>query len=111
MTQHIIIHRCSVFHKENDTNNRENETEETIQPQNIINTKTKRRAKADSDTAIIQIKYKSYIDLLQTVKLTLEPNKVELEIKYMKHTRIGVFLLTVENGSGKTKVLKQELIE
>lgn len=69
------------------------------------------KAKINRDTIIVQMKDKSYADLLKTVKSAVKPNEVGVEIEDMKSTKNGDLLLTIQNGADKAEVLKRELTE
>lgn len=91
-----------------------NRPERATRQENSQMSNQKSKTKKDRpkrDTIIVQIKDKSYADLLKTVKSAVNPSAVGVEIENMKSTRKGELLLTVQNGADKAEVLKRELIE
>ncbi|KAI4461047.1 zinc finger cchc-type superfamily [Holotrichia oblita] len=67
--------------------------------------------KPKQDAILVALAGKSYADLLRTVKQTVRPGDIGVDIKDVRKTKKGELLLTVRNGSDKAEVLKNELRE
>lgn len=53
----------------------------------------------------------SYTDLLKSVKQTVNPDEIGVEIKDRKKTRSGELLLTVQHGPGKLEASRENIQE
>lgn len=63
------------------------------------------------DAILVKGDNKTYADLLKTLKATVNPGEMGVEIGKISKTRAGELLLTVRNGKDKAEVLKKELSE
>ncbi|KAJ8950490.1 hypothetical protein NQ314_007877 [Rhamnusium bicolor] len=52
-----------------------------------------------------------YVDLLKTVRQTVNPIEIGVEVQNIKKTRSGELLLTVQNGAEKLEALQKEIKE
>lgn len=89
-----------------------NEPQTKLQRDKIASTATQRTrkpAKTKQDAIIIQMKDKSYADLLKTVRQAVNPSEIGVDVANIAKTKKGDLLLTVHNGSDKTEVLRQEI--
>lgn len=63
--------------------------------------------KKKNDAILVQMKGKSYADLLKVVKEAVDPDELGVDIKDVSKTKRGELLLKVGNGPGKAQELKQ----
>lgn len=75
------------------------------------NTAPERKSKKKSDGLIIQVKDKSYAEMLTVVKQKINPAEFGVDIKDISQTRQGDLLLKVGNGFDKAEELKQVIKE
>lgn len=74
-------------------------------------TTNKTQRKPRHEALLVQMKGKSYADLLKTVKQAVNPTEIGVVVKDVIKTRNGELILTIENGSDKAEVLRRELTE
>lgn len=63
------------------------------------------------DAVIVQAKDKSYADLLKTVKQTVNPAEIGVNVKDVSRTKNGDLLLKVGNGSAKAEELREQIMK
>lgn len=80
---------------------------ETTLPAFTENTKT--QIKARHEAILVKMEGKTYADLLKTVKNSLNPTDLGVEVNNIFKTRKGELLLTVSNGAEKAQLLKRNL--
>lgn len=66
-------------------------------------------SKPKQDAILVQMKDRSYADLLKTVKTAVNPSDIGVEINSLKRTRNGGLILGIQNGPDKAEVLKKEI--
>lgn len=72
---------------------------------------TMRRKVPKQDAILVQMKDKSYADLLKIVKKNVNPSEIGAHVDRVTKTRSGKLLLTVQNGADKAEALRRELKE
>lgn len=79
---------------------------------NIENsTPTNATKKPKYEALLVQMKDRTYADLLKIVKNSVNPSELGVDVKDVIKTRAGQLLLTIQNGSDKAEVLRQEIKE
>lgn len=80
---------------------------------NIIppETKGKDRKRTKNDGLIVQMKDKTFAELLKTVKQTINPEEIGVDIVDITKTRKGDLLLKVGNGPAKAEELRENMKE
>lgn len=68
-----------------------------------------KHGKSRQHALLVKMNGKSYAELLKTVKNSINPRELGVDIKDIKKTRNGDLLLTVENGHNKAETLKKEM--
>lgn len=83
----------------------------TSKESRVLETTRKETRKPKQDALLIQMKNRSYADLLKTVKTAINPSQIGVEVKDLKKTRNGGLILRIQNGADKAEVLKKEIVE
>lgn len=98
-----------------------NASDTNTDPQNVNNNKqhkfngtkdNKRKpstTKVKQDALLVKAENKSYSDILQMVRSSIDPEALGVEVKTVGKTRKGDLLVTVTNGENKTHELKNEI--
>ncbi|KAK9738384.1 hypothetical protein QE152_g9920 [Popillia japonica] len=71
----------------------------------------KRTRQNKGDTILVKMQGRSYADLLRTIKKKVNPGEIGVDLAGVRETRNGELLLTVQNGSDKAEILRQEIKE
>lgn len=67
------------------------------------------KKKPNHETLIVKMEDKSYADLLKTVKNSVNPSDIGVDVRNVMKSRNGELILTVGNGKDKAEVLKNEI--
>lgn len=67
------------------------------------------KTKTKNDALLLHVEGKTYADLLKTVKTSVDPKEIGVEINEVKQTRGGELLLTIRNGTEKLKDLERQI--
>ncbi|CAH1107715.1 unnamed protein product [Psylliodes chrysocephalus] len=71
----------------------------------------KKLRKPKQEALLVRMEGKSYGDILRTMRQTVDPANIGVNVRDIKKTRNGELLLTVEEGSKKVEELKREIEE
>lgn len=73
--------------------------------------KNKNKNRPKPEAILVKMEGKAYRDVLQTVKKTINPTEVGVEVTGVKKTKKGDLLLTVKKGSEKADILRKTISE
>lgn len=68
-----------------------------------------RKDKQSSEIMVVKMRDKTYADLLKTIKNSINPSEIGVEVKNVTKNKNGELLVTVSNGKDKAEVLRQEI--
>lgn len=69
----------------------------------------KRPRRPKGDALLIKMDNMKYADLFKTVRSSINPSEIGVDIQQIRETRKGELLVSVRNGSDKAEVLRKEI--
>lgn len=97
------------MYKSTKDGNKQAQLSKTRKITNIPNIGNEGKKRKKTDGLIVEMKDKTYADLLKTVKQTINPGEIGVDIVDITKTRKGHLLLKVGNGPAKTEELREKL--